>query len=179
MIPAQRKGGASKKGPLRREKSDVALDYSLTFAPTLFYRTCSQNCNKGGVVNAPNSYVFFLARILDQDRRVQSFRHQNERFEYWHPTLLRVDSSYFDFDVRCTDGSRRLLFVTPQSRLHTPPLDAMLEGAECAARALKAKFEVWTEMEIFGPNPEYMRSVIWYIMDKIYLKFGKDDETDA
>lgn len=156
--------------------NDVALAYSMAFDQATFHRRDEYRCDKCGVVRAPNSLVYMLCYRLDGDLRVKSFRHGNVRYEYYHPERRSVAGSFFDFDVRMLDGSRRLLYVTPCLYVHTPVEEAMIEGAECRARDLGAAFELWTEAEIFGPNPAYAKSVTRYIMDKLFLTVKEDED---
>lgn len=161
------------------QESDVALAYSMAFDPTLFHKRGEDETLKGGIVKSPNSYVFFAARALDRDASVKRFRHHAVRFSYWNPEKQKEGAGWIDFDVEMNDGSRRMIYVTPQQYLLTAVEEAMLEGAECVARQHKAHLIVWTEVDIFGPNPEYMKSVVRYVMDKIYLQFAKEDDHEA
>jgi hypothetical protein len=158
---------------------DVVLAYNMAFDPAVFARRDSYSCAKGGIIHAPNAYAYMMCRKLDADEHVKRFRHHTVRFPYWHPVLKREMGGYFDFDVTMLGGARRFLYVTPCLRVHTPIEEAMIEAAECVARDHKASFELVTEVEIFGPNPDYMFALIRFIMDKLYLTVGADETTSS
>lgn len=151
-------------------KADVAIAYSMAFDKEMFARKEDYECQKCGVVHCPNSYSYLLCFRLDADPNVVRFRHKTVRFEYYHPEHEAVEGAFFDFDVDDKRG-RRLLYVTAQIHLHTPVEEAMLEAADSAAHDLGAKFEVWTEVELFGPNPEYAKSVLNFYMNKLWRNF--------
>lgn len=145
--------------------SDLVLAYRMAFEPRYYQlqrpvRTC-----KGGVVRALTSYVYFAAMRLDRDRAVESFKHRGVRYDYYDPERGKARWGYCDFDVRLADA-RKLVFVTSCQFVGTPAEDCRIEAAECAASSLRAAFEVWTEVDLFGPNPAYMRSVVPFVMNE-------------
>jgi hypothetical protein len=152
------------------ERKDVDLAYSMAFSRELFMRKETYACPKSGIVHAANSYAYVLCFRLDGDWRVKKFRYKKTRFEFYHPERKVTEGAFFDFDVTMGDGTRRLIYVTPVLFVHTPVEEAMIEGAESAASSARAKFELLTEADIFGPSPAYMKAVILYLMDKRYLE---------
>lgn len=153
------------------DKADAILAHSMAFDAALFGRKADYHCAKSGLVHCPNSYSYLLCFKLDGDQHVRSFRHRNARYEYFHPDARATHGGYLDFDVRMIDGTRRLLFVTSCLHLHKPVEEAMIEGAEAEASRLKAKFEVWTELELFGESPAYARSVLLYFVNQRWKEF--------
>jgi hypothetical protein len=151
---------------MRRDAAASA--HSVEFDPDLYYKKGRYTCDKGEV-DAPNCLVYFAARRLDADPQVTSFTTNGAAYQFYHPAKKTILQGWFDFDVRMKDHSRRLLYVTSAHFVQTRDEEAKIEGAECAATDHKARFELWTEFELFGEKPEYMRSVVRFIMDRLYL----------
>lgn len=150
---------------------DVAANYCLEFDPVVYFRPGEEQHAKAGLVQSPNSCVYFLARRLEANDKVKSFKISDIPIEYWHPIERTTHGTFFDMDVEYVDGSRKLIYVTPQIRMHTEVEETIISLAEDIAKTMKVGFEVLTEIEIFGDNPAYMKSIVRYVMDKLYLKF--------
>lgn len=152
------------------DHKDICLSYRLAFDEKLYFRRESFSSVKAGIVHCDNGLEYFLCRRLDVDPQVISFKVHHTRFQYFCPEDEVVQEATFSFSVTMRGGQERLLYVTSQNLIDTSIEEARLEAAECRAHDLGASYELWTEPEVFGPNPSYMKSVIRYVMDRLYLK---------
>lgn len=139
----------------------------MAFDPLLYRRKATYEAQKGGKIDYPNSYAYMAARALDGNHRVLSFQYNKVRFPVSNgPSLIY---QHFDFDVKHDDGNRTLAVITTCDSRYKEREEAIIEAAEAHADSLGALFELWTELELFGLNPDYMRSIVHFIMDRKYL----------
>lgn len=148
----------------------------MAFDPALYARKSEYVCRKSGPVKGVNSYGLVLCFRYDGDQNVAKFRYGNVRFPYYDPELDRERSHAYDFDVRMTDGTRRLVYVTSERFLQTAREEAQIEAAEAHAQHLGAQFVLVTELDLFGTKPEYMRSLIVYLTERLWEKFPDEPE---
>lgn len=150
----------------------------MAFDPALFSIRRQYQCEKSGVCACHNSFCYVYCFRLDGDQSVEAFRYGQVRFPFYDPESRQTRYECFDFDVKLRDGSRRLVYVTTVSRLHTPVEEARIEAAEAHAEMLGARFVVVTELELFGDSPAYMKSIIRYYTERMWERF-KDEPDDG
>lgn len=163
----------------RSDREAAHLNFSMAFDPALFSIRSQYSCAKSGVCACANSFCYVYCFKLDGDPTVEAFRYGQVRFPYYDPESRQTKYESFDFDVKLTDGSRRLVYVTTVSRLHTPLEESRIEAAEAHADLLGAGFRVVTELELFGTNLGYMRSIIRYYTERMWEKFKDEQEVDS
>lgn len=131
----------------------------MPFDPDLFYRQKVYHCDKGHV-EAPNSYVAKAAYMLDGCQFVRKFQFQTIPFSFYDPDLDETRNGLVDFEVELTDGTVVFLQTMPAAFLDSESILNQIEAMELAAYQEDAQFELWTEHELFGTNPNYRESII-------------------
>jgi len=131
----------------------------MTFDPDLFYRKKTYHCAKGHV-ESPNAYVTKACWMLDSCQFVKTFRFQSVGFSFLDPEEDETRNGLFDFEVEMTDGGIVLLQTMPAAFLDFDSIACQIEGMELSAYAEDVAFELWTEFELFGTNPQYREAII-------------------
>jgi hypothetical protein len=143
----------------------------MAFAPALFNRKPVFVGDKCAAVQCQNSYQYFVAKRLDADPAVHRFHHHGTGFKFVDPFTGKVRRNSYDFTAFLLTRAIRLVYIAPCKNRHTHHEEAQIEAAEAHAHDIGAEFALLTEIEIFGPNPAYMQSVIPYILDRRYERF--------
>ena len=135
------------------------VDYSNWFRRSLYLRKSSFHSEKCGTVTCHNSYVKQACRNLAQDKSVVRFACRTIEYEYFHPLENRVFKNRIDFVTQTRTG-KQLIQTVPVKFLDEEVMVARIEAMELKAQQLKIPLALWTEIELFGDNPEYAESVI-------------------
>lgn len=131
---------------------DVNLNYDLGFDPSLYYRTGNYFFNKCGNFYYTSSLMFFLVKNLDNDPNVKNLYVRKFPFKYFHPLKNSFCSDFYDVSTENTH-----YYISSQHFLNT-----QLENSRIYAAKIQSdkNFVVITEPDLFGNNPNYMKSLI-------------------
>lgn len=135
-----------------REKISAATieQYRKGFNPKTHHRTGWHESPKAGKVFYRSTYEKKAYMKLDDDETVQMYWTEGTSVEYFHP-IKKITSKYIiDIKIQYVDGSILLVEVKPEAWLTDDVVIAKIEAAEGLADSLGCKFEVWTEMHLFG-----------------------------
>lgn len=164
------------RSPVTPDIKDSRLAYGMAFDSLQPYyeRRELYTCKKGSA-NCRNYYDYFMAMRLDVDPTVEDFKYQAEPFTFFNPRTDSIENSTFDFKVWTWDGMKRLILVIPQFHLYAAITQARIETAECRAQDVEGKMEIWTEVELFGPNIDYTLSYLRFHALKLWNTLPFED----
>lgn len=134
-------------------------DYASWFRRSLYLRQSSHTSEKCEPVQCPNSYVKQACCKLDRDRDVSRYAFRTIEYDYFHPLENQIFKNRIDFVTQTRTG-KRLIQTVPVKFLDDEVMVARIEAMELKAQQLKIPLTLWTEIELFGDNPEYAESVI-------------------
>lgn len=139
--------------------SDASLAYCMAFDEELFALKPFFERSNGEMIPCRNAIVYALCMRLEVDRSIFSFGHKTPHYRFYNPVSNNVGKESFHLVANGEKG-QQLYLCTAQKYLHTPMEEARIEAAESAALDLGASFHLITDMDLFGPDPEYMKSVL-------------------
>lgn len=146
-----------------KDRSTVANSFAKSFNPELYLRSKDFFGSKCSNIRTLTSYDYVLAQRLEGDSSVRLFKYRSISYRYFHPETRRTKEDYCHFQVVDVDWSTTLVYVCPEVRLHREVEIAKIEAVEMVADELGYHFSIVTELDLFGSNPEYMRSLIEYM----------------
>lgn len=136
-------------------------DY-IDFDSRFFEKTGEFDSRKGGKIPFESSYEHEAMWLFDGDFSVKTFEKNAVPFSYIDPTTGEEIVTTFDFLVEMTDGSEKVIDIIPLVDLQNEEIIARTDAGEMIAEEDDRKYEVWSEPQLYGPNPEYMRSLIQF-----------------
>lgn len=154
----------------QKPNENTLLGYRFGFDPQFFGWSNPFSCPKSGVVECPNIVLHFLCRHLESNPNIKQFGSSKRKFGFFDPKTGKIKTDYFSLEIVTKDQQNYLVYATSQAFLYDPAEESRIEAAEAEASRLKLKFLLVTEPEVFGPNPEFMRSIVNYIFNKGYLR---------
>lgn len=136
----------------RENLSRAAIEqYKRGFNPkTHHLKGWHEHDKAGGKVFYSSSYELKAFMKLDDDNNIKSYRREQVVVRYFNPKKKFRASYLVDIEVKMTDGSTKWIEVKPAAWLSDEIIIAKHEAAEIEAESLGIKFEVWTELELFG-----------------------------
>jgi hypothetical protein len=136
-----------------REKLSQAThrNYEKGFDPKKYHRKGWHSSPKAGEVFFHSSYEKRAYILLDRDDDVSTYNAESVRVLYYNPQKKITGTYLVDIEVHYKNGSIKLIEIKPQAWLQDEVVVAKHDAAEIYASEHNAKFEVWSEIELFGP----------------------------
>lgn len=154
-------GGFTKEHRENLSKA-AARQYARGFDPQLHHRRGWHESSKAGKVFYRSSYEKKAYLLLDEDDNVQTYRCEYVHVSFFNP-VKKIEGTYLvDILVEYVDGTEVLVEVKPECWLSDTVIQAKLDAAKLVAEGIGAKFEVWTEVSLFGPvyNEKNIRAFV-------------------
>jgi hypothetical protein len=136
--------------------------YRNGFNPNLHHLSGWHESPKADKVFYRSSYEKKAYLKLDADESVKKYYVEKIEVEYFNP-LKKITSSYIiDILIEYKDGSKKLIEVKPEKWLSDEVIICKIEAAKTKSKELGIPFEVWTEINLFGPvyNEKHIRSFV-------------------
>lgn len=154
-------GGFTKEHRENLSKA-AARQYAMGFDPKIHHRKGWHTSPKAGKIFYRSSYEKRAYLILDNDDLVKTYKTENIAISYYNP-VKEIEATYFiDLEVIMVDGTHKLIEIKPECWCKDEVVCAKIEHAEAYAYLNKMTFEVWTEVQLFGPvyNERNMRKFV-------------------
>lgn len=154
-------GGFTKEHREKLSKA-AARQYANGFDPQLHHRRGWHESPKAGKVFYRSSYEKKAYLILDADETVKTYRAETVQIDYYHPKK-DIEATYLvDIEIEYVDGSMKWVEVKPAAWLEDDVVVAKLDAGDLYAHEAGVPFEIWTEVELFGPiyNEKHLRSFV-------------------
>lgn len=134
--------------------------YAKGFKPEYHHHTGWHDSPKAGKVFYRSGYEKKAYIELDADNDVKTYVPEGVTVEYFNPVKQITSSYIIDLLVEYVDGSKKLVEVKPAKWCSDDVVKAKFEAAAIKAQEMGLVFEVWTELELFGPvyNEKHLRS---------------------
>ncbi len=145
--------------------NDVQLLYAMEYDPLFFNRSLIFKSERFGPISCSNIVTYFLCHQLSQNPKVESIYNSIHRFKYFDPYKKHPMRKLFALDV-VLSGRKQLLYVCSVWDLYKKTEDYIIEAAESYAQHTGLEFRLITEPDVFGKNPEYMKSLVEYFLDR-------------
>lgn len=126
-------------------------NYEKGFNPNEFHRRGWHISPKAGKVFYRSSYEKRAFILLDNKESVVSYQIESIKIPFYNP-VKKITGTYL-IDVLCEhqDGSMTLIEIKPQAFVENIVVKAKHEAAYAYAKENGIQFEIWTEIELFGP----------------------------
>lgn len=154
-------GGFSKEHREKLSKA-AARQYERGFDPKLHHKSGWHKSPKAGDIFYRSSYEKKAYLILDSDDTVVNYSAEKHRIPYQHPEKKTASTYLVDIEVEYVDGNKTIIEVKPHAWLNDDVVIAKVDAAILFAEDHDMKFEVWSEVQLFGPvyNEKQIRDFI-------------------
>lgn len=143
-------GGFTKE---HRQKLSEATtrQYEKGFDPQLHHKKGWHKSPKAGDIFYRSSYEKKAYLILDKDENVINYKAETVQIKFLNP-IKNIESFYLvDIEVEYKDQKRKIIEVKPEKWLEDQIVKIKIEAAKNYAKENNIEFEVWTELNLFGP----------------------------
>lgn len=148
--------------PEHREKLSLAAarQYANGFDPQLHHRKGWHDSPKAGKVFYRSSYEKKAYLILDADDSVKTYKVEKIQISFMNPVKKTKATYLVDLYIEYVDGTKKIVEVKPNAWLTDEVIVAKNIAATEYAKKHDVSFEVWTEVQLFGPvyNEKHIRS---------------------
>lgn len=166
-------GGFTKEH--RERISDATLrQYQRGFHPESFRLNGWHYSTKlNHLVFFRSSYEKRAYMLLDESEEVVKYETEKVSVKYLNP-VKEISSNYLiDLLVYYKDGSVALVEVKPEKWLSDPVIKSKVLAGHTKAAELNCKFEIWTEMNLYGPVDTEKKAKLF--ADKLREELDEDD----
>ncbi len=137
--------------------------YKELFNIKTFYTSRPYRSWKGSAA-CKSSFEFIACHQLTTDAQVKRFADGDLEFVYFDFEAEKALPAFYPLTSWDHDDNCTLIYVTSLRLLDLPREQMKADAAEADAYTHGCAFKLLTELELFGDNPEYMISIIPFLI---------------